>query len=71
VCFPSNYLAAEQLGWQVAGQCDFPARAYVKDALSAETILFEQRLMQCSVEYRDFWLAMYANPLRTKSAASV
>ncbi len=65
VRFASNYLAAEQLGWNTAGVFDFPSRQFSAAAdVAAEKNLFQQRLAQCPENCRAYWLAMYANPVR-------
>ena len=51
--FPSNYLAAKVLGDEVPLQNELSSQA------------FDQRLAQCAEQYRSYWLAMYANPVRS------
>lgn len=64
VCFPSNYLAAEALGWSASGTYGFPARPFDSKSVEVEKKLFQQRLAQCPDSCRSYWLAMYANPVR-------
>jgi hypothetical protein len=64
VCFPSNYLAAEQLGWDVSGTYGFPARPFHGANVAAEKALFQQRMVQCPESDLPYWLAMYANPVK-------
>lgn len=65
VLFPSNYLAAAALGETVEGQYGYPAQVFSMDSVQQERALFEQRLLNCPEEYRKYWLAMYANPVRS------
>jgi len=62
VSFPSNYLAAEQLGWSVSGTCGYPARPFDAADVALERGLFQQRMAQCPANCLPYWLAMYANP---------
>lgn len=62
VSFPSNYLAAEQLGWSVSGTCGYPARPFDAADVALERSLFQQRMAQCPANCLPYWLAMYANP---------
>jgi 1-acyl-sn-glycerol-3-phosphate acyltransferase len=64
VLFPSNYLAAMALHQAAEGLCGFPATPFSPDAVVVQKKLFDQRLAQCPEEYRPYWLAMYANPVR-------
>jgi len=64
VHFPSNYLAAEALGWNTSGTYGFPPRPFDSNSVAVEKNLFQQRLAQCPDNCRSYWLAMYANPLR-------
>jgi 1-acyl-sn-glycerol-3-phosphate acyltransferase len=58
--FPSNYLAADHLSLQ--GNRAKQEMSSTEQALSTQ--LFGQRLAQCPEQYRPYWLAMYANPVR-------
>lgn len=71
VCFPSNYLAAEALGWSVEGVCGFPAQVFDKEQAQQEAVLFNQRLKACPDDYKPYWLRMYANPLRNLKKQSI
>ena len=57
--FPSNYLAAKALGEETPSQ----------NELSAQ--VFDQRFAQCPEQYRPYWLAMYANPVRSSYESSI
>lgn len=71
VLFPSNYLAAEETGEPCDGLYGYPPEPYDAGAQSERRSLFAARLAECPAEYRPYWLAMYANPLRsTRQRAS-
>jgi 1-acyl-sn-glycerol-3-phosphate acyltransferase len=65
VLFPSNYLAIAALGEKAEGRCGYPAEIFSLERVQQERALFEQRLLNCPEECRKYWLAMYANPVRS------
>ena len=65
VLFPSNYLAARALNEQFDGVCGFPAQPFDIQSVASEQSLFDQRSANCPTEHRPYWLAMYANPVRS------
>ncbi len=65
VLFPSNYLAAVALGDSAGGNYGFPAKPFDQDTVSQAQAVFDERLLQCPEEFRPYWLAMYANPVRS------
>lgn len=54
--WPSHYLAVQEQGGQTEGVND--------QDLLGQRPFFSERLALCPVEYRPYWLAMYANPVR-------
>ncbi len=64
VCFPSNYLAAEKMGWDAVGTYGYPARPFNSANVTAEKAIFQARMAQCPDNCLPYWLAMYANPVR-------
>ncbi len=68
VLFPSNYFAATALGDDAQGQWGSEAQAFSVESLQTEKQLFDERLAACPAEFRDWWLAMYANPVRSRRA---
>lgn len=67
VLFPSNYLAAVALGENAQGNYGFPVKPFNANAVVQERTVFDERLLQCPEESRPYWLAMYANPVRSLS----
>lgn len=65
ILFPSNYLAASALDEKVDGMCGFPAQPFSTHAIAEHSSIFTQRLSHCPEQYRPYWLAMYANPVRS------
>ena len=61
--FPSNYLAAKTLGDKEFGGDVLEEQASLENELFSQT--FDQRLAQCPEPYWPYWLAMYANPVRS------
>lgn len=66
VLFPSNYFAAQVLGDSMQGEYGDKRKPFVLEKLAQEKVLFDARLAACPEEYRTWWLAMYANPLRSR-----
>ncbi|HQQ63965.1 MAG TPA: 1-acyl-sn-glycerol-3-phosphate acyltransferase [Pseudomonadales bacterium] len=65
VLFPSNFFAAQALGETVQGVYGADRRPFQVAALAQEKQLFDERLAACPEAYRPWWLAMYANPVRS------
>ncbi|MFA5678587.1 MAG: 1-acyl-sn-glycerol-3-phosphate acyltransferase [Pseudomonas sp.] len=68
--YPSNYLAAEQLG-DLQHQVDITGWRDQFDAamLAEEQQRFEQRLAACPEQQKPWWLRQYANPVISRQRA--
>jgi 1-acyl-sn-glycerol-3-phosphate acyltransferase len=71
VLFPSNYFAAEALGEAAVGKYGADNALFTRDTLVEEKQQFENRLAGCAEEYRPWFLAMYANPVRSAGLLKV
>ena len=67
ILHPSNYFAYQRLhGEYPQGNYSDEALPFESSRLPVKEQEFEERLAQCPVEQRPYWLAAYANPIVSK-----